>query len=134
MVTVWPASSGAVSYTLPWNLIVAVRAATVRMASHKNAASSSAAPVNRGVPALHRASGVTPGRGVDPHVVLVPGPGGEPAVELLQAGRHPAAGGGLAGGGDLDQELPPHRLEEPSAPAAPLELTGQSQLILWITS
>ena len=30
------------------------------MASHKNAASSSAAPVNRGVPALHRASGVAP--------------------------------------------------------------------------
>ena len=45
---------------LPWNLIVAVRAATVRMASHKNAASSPAAEMNRGVPALHRASGVAP--------------------------------------------------------------------------
>jgi len=38
-------------------------------------------------------------------VVLVLGPGGEPAIELLQPGRYPAAGGGLAIGGDLDQEL-----------------------------
>ncbi len=49
---------------------------------------------------------------MDPHVVLVLNPGGEPAVELLQAGRHAAAGGRLAVGGDLDQELPPHRLEK----------------------
>src|ERR1035441_4656378 len=52
------------------------------------------------------------GGGVDPHVVLVLDPGGEPAVELLQPVRHPAAGRGPAVGGDLDQELAPHRLEE----------------------
>ena len=39
---------------------MAVRAATVRMASRKNAASSCAAPVNRAVPVLHRSSGVAP--------------------------------------------------------------------------
>ena len=61
-----------------------------------------------------------PGRGVHPHVVLVLDPGGEPAVELLQAVRHPAAGGGLAVGGDLDQELPPHCLEKPFDFAASL--------------
>src|ERR1017187_6922652 len=73
------------------------------------------------------------GGGVDPHVVLVLGPGGEPAVELPQAVRYPAAGGGLAVGGDLDQELPPHSLEKAFYLAAALGLTGQSRLILWIT-
>src|ERR1019366_4860175 len=53
-----------------------------------------------------------PGGGVDPHVVLVLDPGGEPAVELLQPGRYPAAGGGLAVGGDPGQELAPHRFEK----------------------
>src|SRR5216683_4597512 len=75
-----------------------------------------------------------PGRGVDPDVVFVLGPGGKPAVELLQPGRHPAAGGGPAVGGNLDQELAPDRFEETFDLTASLGLTGQSWLILWITS
>src|SRR5271163_1386631 len=92
--------------------MVAVRAATVRIASHKNAASSCAALMNRGVPALHRASGVAPVEEWTRTWVLVLGPGGEPAVQLIQAVRHPAAGGGLAVRGDLDQELASDRLEK----------------------
>ena len=75
-------------------LIVAVRAATVRMASHKNAASSCAAGTNRSVPALHRCSGVAPVEEWSRTWYWCSTRGGEPAVELLQAlgTRRPGAG------------------------------------------
>ena len=64
----WPASSGAVSCTLPWNLMVAVRAATVRMAYCKNAdieLREQDEPGRARIPPLQRRR---PGRGVEPHV------------------------------------------------------------------
>ena len=124
IVTAWPASSGAVSYTFPWNLIVAVRAAADPDRLPQDAASSCAAPVNRGVPALHRSSGVAPVEEWTRTWYSVLGPGGEPAVQLVQAVRHPAAGSRLAVGGDLDEELAPHSLEKTFYLAASLGLTG----------
>jgi hypothetical protein len=58
-------------------------------------------------------------------------PGGEQPVQLAQAGEGPP---GLAvGGGELDCEPVVYGPEEPLDLAPALRLTGQSQLILWIT-
>ena len=53
-------------------------------------------------------------------------PGVEPGVQLVQPGHHLAAGGGLAAGADLDQELPSHGLEPAFDFSPPLGPVGRA--------
>ncbi len=69
-----------------------------------------------------------PGLRMLPDVVDRLGPGGE---QLVQLGQVLDPGGALLG--QLDQELIPCGPEEPFYFSPPFWLTGQSQLILWIT-